>query len=165
MQMLSSNYFNYAGKTYLVIVDRYSGWPLVGQCPKETAEKLVTALREFFCQYGTPKQLASDGGSVYLSATTQAFLKTWGVAHRVSTAYNPHSNLRAETAVKSMKHLISQNMGPTGSFNTDSMAMALLTYRNTPDRDTCRSPAQVLYARTLRDAIPSPQGLLHLGKE
>ena len=45
------------------------------------------------------------------------------------------------------------------------MAMALLTYRNTPDRDTRRSPAQVLFARTLRDAIPCAPSALRLRKE
>jgi hypothetical protein len=165
MQMVSSDYFNYAGKNYLLMVDRYSNWPVIKLCHQETAEELVKSLREFFCQYGTPEQLASDGGSVYMSSTTQNFLKTWGVEHRVSSAYNPHSNLRAETAVKSMKRLVAKNTGPSGSLDTDSMAMALLTYRNTPDRDTHRSPAQILYARTLRDAVPCPQGLLHLRKE
>ena len=43
--------------------------------------------------------------------------------------------------------------------------MALLTYHNTPDRDTKRSPAQVLYARTLRDAIPCNPAALQLCKE
>ena len=103
MQLISSDYFYYAGKKYLVIVDRYSGWPVIKLCKDETAEELVCALREFFCTFGAPEQLASDGGSVYTSFTLQTFLKTWGVDHRVSSAYNPRSNLRAETAVKSMK--------------------------------------------------------------
>ena len=51
MQLISSDYFSYAGKAYLVIVDRYSGWPVVRLCKEETAEELVRALREFFCQY------------------------------------------------------------------------------------------------------------------
>ena len=165
MQLLSSDYFYYAGKTYLLIVDRYSNWPVIKLCKDETAEELVRALREFFCQFGTPEQLASDGGSVYTSATTQGFLKTWGVQHRISSAYNPRSNLRAETAVKSMKRLIQENVGPSGTLNTDQLAMALLTYRNTPDRDTDRSPAQILFARNLRDAIPCRPGALKLRKE
>ena len=165
MQMLSSDYFTHAAKSYLVIVDRYSGWPVLKQCRDDTAEELISALRDFFCTYGTPELLATDGGTVYTSSKTQAFLKTWGVRHRISTAYNPHANLRAETAVKSMKRLITENTGPSGTLNTDALATALLTYRNTPDRDTKRSPAQVLYARKLRDAIPCPLVDLQLRKE
>ena len=84
----------------------------------------------------------------------------WGVRQRVSTAYNPHANLRAETAVKSMKRLIARNTGVRGSLDTDSLAVALLQYRNTPDRDTGRSPSQVLFCRKLRDAVPvNPEDL------
>ncbi len=45
------------------------------------------------------------------------------------------------------------------------MAMALLAYRNTPDRDTGRSPAQVLFARQLRDGVPCDPSRLRLQKE
>ena len=77
MQLIATDYFNYAGKNYLVIVDRYSGWPVVRLCKDETAKELVRALREFFCRYGVPEQLGPDSGSVYTLSTTQGFLKTW----------------------------------------------------------------------------------------
>ena len=64
-----------------------------------------------------------------------------------------------------MKRLIAQNTSSSGSLDTDQLAMALLTYRNTPDRDTKRSPAQVLYARSLRDAIPCDPTQLKLRPE
>ena len=86
MQMISLDYFNSAGKNVLVIVDRYSGWPVIKLCCDKMANKLIQALQEFFCQNGTPEQLASDGGPVYTSSTTQSFLKTWRVLHPVSQA-------------------------------------------------------------------------------
>ena len=89
-----------------------------------------------------------------MSEKVRKFLETWGVFHRVSSTYFPHSNMRAETAVKSMKRLIVNNTGPGGSLETDKFAAAMLTYRNTPDRDTGLSPSQVLYARKLRDTVP-----------
>ena len=138
---------------------------MVRLCRDETAEELTRALREYFCQYGTLEEIATDGASVYVSSHTQRFLDTWGVRHRVSSAHNPHSNLRAETAVKSMKRLVTRNTGPDGTLHTDNFAMALLQYRNTPDRDTHRSPAQVLYARQLRDAVPCNPRDLQLRKE
>ena len=152
--MVSSDYFAYSGHHYLVVVDRYSGWPLVIRSKDETADELVRVLRGYFCLYGAPEILSTDGAAVYMSEKVRKFLKTWGVFHRVSSAYFPHSNMRAETAVKSMKRLIVSNTGPGGSLENDKFAAAILQYRNTPDRDTGLSPAQVLYARKLRDTVP-----------
>ena len=90
-----------------------------------------------------------------MSHTTPQFLADWQVQHRVSTAYNPHANLRAETSVKSMKRLIMDNVGNSGSLNNDFFASTLLNYHNTPDRDTGLSPSQILFARQLRDSIPT----------
>ena len=153
-QLLSSDYFAYSGRTYLVVVDRYSGWPVVLKCREDSAAELIRHLRNFFCIYGVPEEIATEGASVYVSAATKKFLDLWGVRHRVSSAYNPHSNLRAETCVKTIKRLIASNTGVGGSLDTDALATAMLTYRNTPDRDTGLSPAQVLFARKLRDAVP-----------
>ena len=159
-QMLSSDYFAYSGRAYVVFVDRYSGWPVVLKCKDETSEELIRHLRNLFCVYGVPEELASDGAQVYVSDKVRKFLALWGVSQRVSTAYNPHSNLRAETCVKTIKRLIASNTGAAGTLDTDGLAAALLTYRNTPDRDTGLSPAQVLFARKLRDTVPvSKEGL------
>ena len=78
--------------------------------------------------------------------------------HRVSSAYIPHGNTRAEVGVKSMKRLIRNNLGPGGSLDTDRFSQAIMEYRNTPDRDTGCSPAQVVFSRTIRDFIPMVSG-------
>ena len=60
--------------------------------------------------------------------------------------------------VKSMKRLLQGNLGLDGELDTDTFSKALLNYRNTPDRDTGRSPAQVVFGRILRDKIPVAKG-------
>ena len=44
--------------------------------------------------------------------------------------------------------------GQTGNLNSDKFARALLNYRNTPLKDIGLSPAQIIFARNIRDHIP-----------
>ena len=55
--------------------------------------------------------------------------------HRVSSAYHPHSNLRAETAVKSGKRLLLDNTRSDRSPDMDKVTRALMQHRNTPDTE------------------------------
>jgi hypothetical protein len=53
------DYLEYAGKLYLVVVDRYSGWPVMVKCTKEMATELIRVLRGYFCAYKATEELAS----------------------------------------------------------------------------------------------------------
>ena len=59
--------------------------------------------------------------------------------------------------MKSAKRMIRENIGPDGSLKKDRFLRALMLHRNTPDRDTLLSPAQVIFGRNLRDFLPCPQ--------
>ena len=98
--------------------------------------------------------MTSDGEPQYISAELQTFLETWVIAHRLSSAYNPHGNTRAELGVKSTKRMIQATLGPGGTLDNNKFSRAMLAYRNTPDQDTNRSQAQVLFGRHVRDFIP-----------
>ena len=157
-QKICSDYFSLEGWHYLVMVDQYSGWPSVHWAKTADESELIRLLRSHCETFGVPEELSSDGGSTYMSHRTQQFLQTWGITHRVSSAYTPHGNLRAEMGVKSMKRLLQGNLGSNGELDTDAFCRALLNYRNTPDCDTGRSPAQVVFGRILRDMLPIPKG-------
>ena len=58
-------------------------------------------------------------------------MSDYGVQHRLSSVAFPHSNQRAELAVKSMKRLLRENIGMDGKLNTDSFQRAVMQYRNT----------------------------------
>lgn len=150
-QHVCGDFFHHMGVPYLVLVDRYSHWPIV-TASREGAKGLAHTLWDTFATYGIPDSLTSDGGPEFASHITRAFLKDWNVRHRISSAYHPHANCRAEVGVKSMKRLIAGNTGPGGTL-ADSFHKAMLTYRNSPDPETKTSPAMCVFGRQTRDLL------------
>ncbi len=156
-QCICADYFHYKGHAYIVIVDRYSGWPIVERAANG-ATGLVSCLRRTFATYGIPDELTSDGGTEFTSTLTRTFLKQWGVHHRLSSTAFPHSNCRAEIGVKSVKRMISNNSGANGTLDTNSFQRAILQYRNAPDPTTKVSPSECVFGRPTRDFVPVQPG-------
>ena len=74
----------------------------------------------------------------------------------MSSAYYPQSNGHAEIAVKIMKQALDENVDPrTGNVDTVKSAQAIMTHRNTPNKDTGISPAEMLFGYKLRDHLPN----------
>ena len=158
-QSIVADYFSLQGHNYLVIADRFSGWMNIYSCPpgEFDTDAFITSLRDFVMTFNLPEELTTDGGPQYKSGKLKECLSRWGVHHRVGSAYFPHSNSRSEIAVKASKRLLRDNLNSRGQLNTDKFMRAVMQYKNTPQQDTMRSPAQMVYGRQLRDFIPSLQ--------
>ena len=157
-QHICMDHFNLNGKTYGIVVDRFTGWPCiyVGDSSVDAC-KMIARLSE---DYGIPESISTDGAANYTSQKMESFLRQYGIYHRVSSVANAHSNCRAELGVKTMKRLIRDNVSLTGNLDTVKLSRALLQYRNTRDRDIGKSPAEMLMGRQLRDFLPRPKELL-----
>ena len=156
-QKICMDYFFIDIHSYLVVVDRFSGWICIFyfRPGESTSSALIKECRELFISYGVPEEVSSDGGPQFKANDFSKFLQQWGVKHRKSSVGYPQSNGRAEVAVKSAKRIIRDNVAANGSIDTDEAAKAILQYHNTPLVDDKLSPAQILFHRQLRDVMPN----------
>ena len=157
-QSICADFFSLKSHSFLVIVDRFSNWLSIVQLKRDTSDELLRILRDYFSIFGIPLTFTSDGAKVFTAKVVEDFFDRYGVIHRITTAYNPKSNKRAEVAVKSAKRLIRDNLSQTGTLDTDKMTRAILQHRNTPCAITGLSPAQIVFGRVLRDFLPLQPG-------
>ncbi|XP_064091594.1 uncharacterized protein K02A2.6-like [Macrobrachium nipponense] len=77
---VSADFFVVAGKSFLVVVDRLSGWPVVAPCQGDTTtSNTIRIFRRYFREVGVPLRLRTDGGPQFTSAEFKDFMKRWGV--------------------------------------------------------------------------------------
>ena len=156
-QMVVTDLFHMAGRTYIVYADRFSAWTEVASTDiSANSRTICNIFRRYFTSFGVPEELTSDGGPPFQSAEFSSFLKKWDVQHRPSSAYYAQGNGRAEAAVKQMKRILTTNIGCDGSLDSDNVAKALLLHRNTPSSDIGASPAELLFGRPIRNHLPTP---------
>ena len=152
-ESVSADVFSTAGKSYLVYVDRLSGWPAVAQYGQDkTTSSTIAFFRMLFRDLGVPVRLSTDGGPQFASKEFRDFLHRWGVRHEMTSPQYLQSNDHPESAVKAVKHLV-MKVAPSDKLG-EEFQRGLLELRNTPRRDG-RSPAQVLYGRPLRSPGPA----------
>ena len=147
-QETACDLFEWAGRKYLVYVDRFSGWIEVrrfGSSPDSM--KVIEALMDLFTRFGAPQKLRTDGGLQFASSKTLEFCKRWGVRQVFSAPHYPQSNGLAESAVKAAKKLLQKT-------NTDEeFQMGMLEMRNTPSSDG-RSPSEKVFGFNTRSLVP-----------
>jgi len=145
-QMTVADFFEKARHKYLITQIAMS---------KSNAQVVNTTLREWFCTYRVPEELATDGDPPFDSHEYTTLLANWRVNRRLSVAYFPQRNGRAEAAIKTAKRILANNTDSFGLLGTDSVARALLLHRNTPVLDASISPAVMLYGHPIRDHLLS----------
>ena len=164
-QKTVTDFFDLRGKNYLVYADRYTGWVEVALISSGNAKTTCDALRNWFCTYGVPEEISTDGGPPFDSQEYNQFLDNWGIRKRTSSAYYPQSNGRAELAVKTAKRILADNTDSYGRLCHDRAARSLLTHRNTPVQDLNISPAMMLYGRVIKDHLPILQDKYQIHKQ
>jgi len=156
-ESVSVDLFSHNDRHFLIIVDRYSGYPFVAPLGRargiDTAKVWSTLEELVFFEKGYVPNLRSDGGPQF-RAPFDAKCEEYGIRHEKSSAYFSQSNGHAEACVKSMKSLVKKcedEKHPWWAFK-----VALLEWRNTPRADglTPSEWESGRRQRTLQVALP-----------
>ena len=119
-QQVAIDLFKLSGFSYIIYVDAYSGWIEVATITYTGfvhVQKVLLILM-YFAIFEVPQELAADRGPPFDSLDYRNFLETWNIRRRLSSAYYPQSNGRAEAGVKSAKRILLGNIDPkTGKLN------------------------------------------------
>ncbi|XP_032230541.2 uncharacterized protein K02A2.6-like [Nematostella vectensis] len=162
-QVVGTDLFEFAGHSYLIVVDFYSKYFEVELLRQSTAMCVVNTLKQIFARFGIPAKVISDNGPQYsntrnIFSTThefKQFAEAWGFQHVTSSPEYPQSNGAAERAVQTAKRIFKK----AAAENKDPFE-GLLKYRNTPFDDIGVSPAQLLMSRRTRSTLPTHRRLL-----
>ena len=148
MEMIGLDIGMYSGTKYLICMDRYSGYPLVGKLGKTSStNEVINLIQGWFRTFGYAKRARHDDGPEFRDRFV-AWLKQVGCKSEVSSAYNPASNGLAEAGVKNVKALLKKCMDRKECFET-----ALAEFRIAP-REDGYSPAELFYRRQVRGLLP-----------
>ena len=140
----SCGFLQYAGKNFLVYVDKLSGWPILTAFKGNTGSKeLIKTFRSHFSDVGVPQRIRTDSGTQFASFAVKKFMEKFGVEHVFSSPHFPQSNGLAESTVKRMKYLIAKTT-ENGNLDSDEFHEGLLEMRNTPGRSGY-SPAEIVF--------------------
>jgi transposase InsO family protein len=145
-----------AGKHhFLIVVDRYSGFPLVARLNLMTAESIIGHMEKVFFLLGRPGEIKCNNGQCFRTE-----FKNWAKERDIivnnSAPNKPTSNGLAERAVGIVKHMLLKH-----HLNYKAFMHTLMEFRSTPRTDSY-SPSQVFYGRRMKMDAPITAAALRM---
>ena len=140
MQQVGLDLFDLGGKSYLICVDQWSGFPVYARLTSMTVESVIKQCESWFNTLGWPRTIRSDGGPQFTRKFTE-FCSSNNIHHAL-----------AEAGVKNVKFLL-KKCQETG----ENPERALYEWRNCPRADGY-SPAQLMFGRSQATQLPALSG-------
>jgi hypothetical protein len=152
MSTVRIDLFSNRQKTYITMVDHYSGWIWAAKLSQLHSTAVTDKLTAWFQDWGWPACIRTDGGPQFRKEFGD-FCKEHGISRGdndgPSSPYHSQSNGLAEAAVKQAKHLLMKYEG-----NLKDFYRALAEFRNAPRADGW-SAAQLFLNRRQRGLLPT----------
>lgn len=141
------------GDYLLVVMDDYSRFPECEFLRSTSFQATAPKLDAIFSRHGFPSVLKTDNGPPWNGKEMKEWACNTGFLHRKITPLWPRANAECERFMRTLKKYIQVAIQEKGSYKED-LQMFLRHYRATPHSTTGLSPAEALYGRKIRSAMP-----------
>lgn len=122
-ELVDTDLFQVANNTYVVLVDKKTGFRVCHHLKHTTTEDVIEVLERWFHPYGFPSHLRSDIGPQFRLRFT-AWCGRMGIKHETSSCYNPESNGLSERTVGVIKQML-KNTGPVKGGELEKLTFSL----------------------------------------
>nr|GEZ79434.1 reverse transcriptase domain-containing protein [Tanacetum cinerariifolium] len=140
---------NSKGNKYiLVAVDYLSKWVEAKALPTNDARVVVKFLKSLFSRFGTPKAIISDRGTHFCNDQFAKVMSKYGVTHRLSTAYHPHTSGQVEVTNRGLKRILERTIEENRALWTDKLNDALWAFRIAFKTPIGCTPYRLVYGKS-----------------
>ena len=82
---IAADLFSWEGKTYLLVGDTFSRFPVVWKLTTLSSQATINTLKSIFDEYGIPTKFLSDNGPQFTSKEFQEFSQTYGFEYTTTS--------------------------------------------------------------------------------
>ena len=139
--------------TLLTVMDRWTGWPeaypITMKGDAASASNCAKILvNQWISRFGVPGVITSDRGPQFVSKLWAEVSKLMGIRHDATTAYHPQHNGLVERMHRDLKNALRTRLDGRVKWLAE-LPWALLGLRLSPNLDTGKSPAVMVYGQQL----------------
>lgn len=148
----------------LVVVDYFSRFVEVEIMKKIDSGETIQRLRTMFARFGFPESITADNGRQFISDEFKKYCHENNIKLISTTPYWPQMNGEVERQNRSIlkQLIICQNEGQDWK---KGLQEYLHMYRSTPHATTLKTPAELMFGRTIRDKLPNINRNLEANEE
>lgn len=146
----SMDIYEYGGKSYLVIIDAYSGWIHTEKLKDKCISTIVRILTKLFNIVGNPAEIRTDN-SPFNSAQMHQFANKYNIKLYFSSPHYSQSNGLAEKAVSIAKKILKKSIDQGLE---EDLGYRILEYNATPVSAMGLAPSELFLGRLTKTKIP-----------
>ena len=147
---LGTDLFHLENKTYLIVCDYYSKYPIVQKLTDLSSNSIAQCTSNIISMFGIPSEIITDNGPQFIGKPYQDLMKKLDIIHTTSSPHHARSHGFIERQIRTVKGMIRKSPHEND--------MAMLALRTTPIGINMPSPAELLFQRRIGNNLPVHNG-------